>query len=498
MKKSVIIIGAGIAGLSAGCYAQMNRFDSAIYEMHDIPGGLCTSWRRGDFVFDGCVDWLTGSAPDGMFYPLWREVGVIQGSTFFQHDAYCCARDGTAPVTFWFDPDRLETELLAHAPQDGAIISEICGLIRTLKTFKPVVNKAPEVMGFADYMCMMPDMMRHSKQYRAFFKYGKITMRQLGQRFANTELGHTVASVWGEGFPVSLFASMMAWGAGKTAGFPFGGSLGVAERMAQRYLSLGGAIHYKNRVDTILTENGTAVGVRLADGSEHRADYIISAADGHDTITRLLGGQHHSAQTRQWYGEYPTFPAYLQVSLGIGKSLRDLPVTTFYLPHKPLIIADREVPSMVIRNYAFDPSLAPEGKTSLAVRLFTDYEYWEKLYADKPRYRAEKEALAQQVIGAVDGLLGGIRNCVERIDVATPSTYVRYTGVWKGAAMSWLPTTQNFGKNIAKTLPGLSHFYMAGQWLTPGGGLPTALKAGRDTLQMICKKEKLRFSTSAE
>ena len=44
--KSVIIIGAGIAGLSAGCYAQMNGLRSQLFELHTIPGGLCTSWRR--------------------------------------------------------------------------------------------------------------------------------------------------------------------------------------------------------------------------------------------------------------------------------------------------------------------------------------------------------------------------------------------------------------------------------------------------------------------
>ena len=46
-SKSVIIIGAGIAGLSAGCYAQMNGYTSRIFEMHDKPGGLCTAWKRG-------------------------------------------------------------------------------------------------------------------------------------------------------------------------------------------------------------------------------------------------------------------------------------------------------------------------------------------------------------------------------------------------------------------------------------------------------------------
>ena len=41
-QRSIIIIGAGIAGLAAGCYAQMNGYSSEIHEAHDKPGGLCT------------------------------------------------------------------------------------------------------------------------------------------------------------------------------------------------------------------------------------------------------------------------------------------------------------------------------------------------------------------------------------------------------------------------------------------------------------------------
>ena len=46
MDNTIIIIGAGVAGLAAGCYAQMNGYRSQIFELHNLPGGLCTSWVR--------------------------------------------------------------------------------------------------------------------------------------------------------------------------------------------------------------------------------------------------------------------------------------------------------------------------------------------------------------------------------------------------------------------------------------------------------------------
>jgi cation diffusion facilitator CzcD-associated flavoprotein CzcO len=59
--RKAAIIGAGVAGLSAGCYARMNGYDAEIYESHSLPGGVCASWRRGEYLFDHCRHWVLGS-----------------------------------------------------------------------------------------------------------------------------------------------------------------------------------------------------------------------------------------------------------------------------------------------------------------------------------------------------------------------------------------------------------------------------------------------------
>jgi phytoene dehydrogenase-like protein len=83
-------------------------------------------------------------------------------------------------------------------------------------------------------------------------------------------------------------------------------------------------------------------------------------------------------------------------------------------------------------------------------------------------------------------------------DVATPTTFERYTGNWKGSFEGWqvTPGTWSIGKIMRKTLPGLDNFYMAGQWVEPGGGLPPAAMSGRNVMQIICKKEKRKFTTT--
>ena len=69
---------AGIAGLSAGCYGQMNGYKTRIFELHDKPGGLCTSWNRKGYTFDGCIEWLIGAKPGSAMNRIWQELGAAQ------------------------------------------------------------------------------------------------------------------------------------------------------------------------------------------------------------------------------------------------------------------------------------------------------------------------------------------------------------------------------------------------------------------------------------
>jgi phytoene dehydrogenase-like protein len=70
--SSIIIIGAGVDGLSTGCYAQMNGYSSRIFELHELQGGLCTSWKRKGYTFDRYVEWPVGSAAGNGLYRAWR------------------------------------------------------------------------------------------------------------------------------------------------------------------------------------------------------------------------------------------------------------------------------------------------------------------------------------------------------------------------------------------------------------------------------------------
>ncbi len=67
-EKRVLIIGAGVAGLAAGCYARMNGYQATIFELHTCPVGLCMAWERKGYTFDGCIHYLFGSGEGQPFH----------------------------------------------------------------------------------------------------------------------------------------------------------------------------------------------------------------------------------------------------------------------------------------------------------------------------------------------------------------------------------------------------------------------------------------------
>jgi phytoene dehydrogenase-like protein len=300
-------------------------------------------------------------------------------------------------------------------------------------------------------------------------------------------------------FPALLGLMPLVWMHARDAGYPIGGSLAFAQAIERRYRDLGGEISYGARVDTVLVEDDRAVGVRLADGTEHRADDVVSAADGHATIFGLLEGRYVSPAIRRAYQTQPIFRPLVQVSLGVARDLSAEPhALTFPLP-TPSTMAGEVRESLTVRHFGYDPTLAPTGKSVLEVLLDTDYDRWARLARDRGQYDTEKERIADAIVQELDRRFPGLAQDVEVLDVATPMTWERITGNCRGAYEAWLPTRGNIMASLRggtrTTLPGLDRFFMTGQWAS-GGGLPSVAPAARSLVRAICRRDKRPFVTS--
>jgi phytoene dehydrogenase-like protein len=486
MSKRIIVIGGGIAGLSAGCYCAMNGFDVQIFEMHNIPGGLCTAWKKKGYTFDLCIHWLVGSSPRSSLHRIWEELGLIQGRQFYKYEYYARAVDekGNEFVAYT-DPDRLEDEMLKLAPEDSRLIKSFTGDLRVLSR-REMPFESPS----------LKDLVRMLPVYRLFPKYS-MSVQEFSGRITSPVLRKlfTAALQWHE---MSLIFVMMtlAWMNNGSASYPIGGSLPLAKSIEERFLRLGGKIRYRTKVSKILVENDTAVGVRLTDGSEHKTDIVISAADGHSTIFEWLDGKYVDDEVRGYYDRLPAFPPIVFVCVGVAADLAKEPNTISYPLENQIRIGNSQHERIKVRNHSFDPTLAPAGKTVLSVVIPTDYEYWDEIGRSKQKYEAEKAHVEEAVINAIAERYPEIRSKIEVVDVATPLTFVRYTGNWHGSYEGWQFTRDTMRLKIKPTLPSLSNFYMAGQWLAPGGGLPGAALSARRTVKLLCEKERIRFKTT--
>jgi phytoene desaturase len=485
-EKSAIIIGAGVAGLATGCYAQMHGYCTRIFEQHAIPGGVCTAWHRGGYTLDGCIHFLMGCRPDRGFYRLYEEVGALEENRLIHADDYLHFFDESTERSLRVtrDLDQLTHDLRTLAPDDGGFIDAFTAGVRALQGFDVDVMQARSLMRpipTPKYAWSARHLIKH-------FARNRISLEALSRRVRDPFVGWAVSNLFVPQAPVPfIFAALAQLTQGELAVVE-GGSLRFSQAMARRYESLGGQIAYQADVEEILVKNNRAVGVRLADGTTHHADLVISAADGHSTLFKLLGGRYVSRKLRKQYARWPLFDPLLLVSYGVARRFPGVPPTSVVRLQRPLTIAGREEPRIVYRVFNYDDTLAPEGKTVVQVYIQTDYDWWVALQRDRARYEEEKARLAEEILGRLEHHLPGIAARVEVTDVATPHTFQRYTRNYRGAFEGWLVTPETIQVTLEHMLPGLRDFYMVGQWTEPGGGIPVVIDAARRLVQALRRR----------
>jgi phytoene dehydrogenase-like protein len=499
VEKSIVIVGAGIAGLSTGCYARMNGYKTTILEMHSIPGGLCTAWKRKGYTFDISMHFLVNSKA-GPYHQMWRELGVVnEDSRFHYHDEIARIESGGKSLSMCIDPWQLEEQMLALSPADAALTKEFIRLLSG-RDMSGIMSLQPaEMAGPLDTLKKLPAVLPLLGTLR---KYGKLTLQEFAQRFQDPFLRDAVRSfVDSPGWPMPRFPMLVLAGYLKAgvseSGVPLGGSQGAAFRVAETYQQLGGEIHYKSRVVDLIIENDQVVGVRLEDGTEHRADIVAWAADGRTVIFDILGGRYLDDEVQSMYDEWTPVVSPVHVMLGVARDLSQEPHLVLFEAENPITIAGKEHRWLHFLHHCFDPSMAPPGKSAAEVWYATAYEYWGELARDRVRYEAEKQRIADYTIAELNKRWPGFASQIEVVDVATPATYVRYTGNWRGSPDGWYVTTENMMKRIPlRSLPGLSGFYMVGQWTMPYAGVPGSALSGRQLIQLLCKQSGRPFLTS--
>jgi len=176
------------------------------------------------------------------------------------------------------------------------------------------------------------------------------------------------------------------------------------------------------------------------------------------------------------------FQPIVLASFGVARSFDAEPSTLLIDGIDPLTLGGYRNEHLYLRIYNEDPAFAPPGHTVVQAMLSTEYDWWATRGA---QYQQEKDLAADRVLACLDQYLSGVKASVQMVDLATPLTFWRNARAWRGAFEGWIPTSNAF-KHVSKQLPGLERFYMAGQWVEPGGGVPTAVMSGRQVVEIIC------------
>jgi phytoene dehydrogenase-like protein len=117
MAKSIIIIGAGMGGLAAGIYGQINGYETRIFEMHTKPGGQCASWKRKGYTFDACIHHFFGCKPGSSLYRLWHELGAMPREMVALEDCTAVASPDGKMFVDYYDPREAERRLAQALPR---------------------------------------------------------------------------------------------------------------------------------------------------------------------------------------------------------------------------------------------------------------------------------------------------------------------------------------------------------------------------------------------
>jgi phytoene dehydrogenase-like protein len=496
----ISIIGAGISGLSAGCFLQMKGFETEIYEKHSKPGGLCTSWKAGDYTFDGCVHWLLGSNDKNPFYQLWSELIDMDSVEFVSHEVRVdievdklTDKYGSSVFHLYTNLEKLGNYMSDLAPEDSGQIKKLIRSMRKIQSYEipPEIKTLPAYYSWKQKIGSI----KHLPLLFFMLRNRHITNYSFAEKLRNPFLKEVFRVIYdGEEFPLLIITFPLAFSDLKSTGYPIGGSLRFAKKIEEKYLALGGKIHYSNGVKEIIVKDNCSTGLLLENGQEVASDITVSAADWYFTVFNALKGRFTDEKILALRDGkvIPIYYSIINVSLGISRPLGDLPHLIRFPIHEELISPDGTVYTRIeLHVYNYDPTLAPTGKTCVSASLYTrNADFWIDLHKnDHKKYEEAKREFSVKVIDILDQKFGRIKDFVEEKDIATPATFHRYTNNWKGSTQGWLP-----GKNIMASspvkfeLPGLKNFFYVSHWSMPGGGLPVAVKTAHDLSQIINRK----------
>ncbi|HEX2924918.1 MAG TPA: NAD(P)/FAD-dependent oxidoreductase [Ruminiclostridium sp.] len=481
MSKKVLIIGAGLAGLSTGIYLQKQGIPTEIFEISGQAGGMCIAWERQGYRFDGCIHWMVGTKPNTPFNDLYREVHALEEETVIHNAESIKTQINGKIYEIPMSLELFKNFLLTVSPEDSAKIEAFCREIGIM-----ITTRMPA--GAPTSLIELLDVIKNSRGFlKLVRKYAGITVGEYTEAYQNPVLKALLYNLMPPQYSFFGLIMMLGTRMSGNAGYPMGGAYEVINRMEKHYRELGGTLHFSSKVDKIIVEGGKATALESR-RQLYKADAIVAACDMYDVLNNMLCSKYAHKQLDPLLESAELFSPILIVSFGLNRKLHIPFSQIFECPEGIKTDSEKVCRYLSIRSFEFDPSSAPENCSSVMVILDSTLEYWKDLRNNDPEgYRRRKEELSLEVISALDRRIPGFKAAVAVTDVATPATYIRYANLYKGSWEGFAPTPSAFKYNIRKKIDGVQGLYLCGQWTTVGGGICSAVQSGKEAAKAITK-----------
>ena len=479
----IVVVGAGIAGLSAGALLASRGCKVLVIEAHDRPGGYCTSWTRRvrgrdgsvrRFIFDAGVQDISGLGPDRPLRRLLAAVGV-EGRIGWRRVFHRYVQDGLC-LDFPEDPAELEDLLCRNFPDDArgivAFLAEIAAIYRDLHASLDENAGSPPANGTIEAMLSWSARYSHAARWMHCSYAG-----MLDAFISSARLKHLLTTIAEyitdkrEHLTVGEMAPL--FGYYFEGGFyPVGGSQKLADLLRAIIEENGGTIRLRTRVVRFLVEDERVAGVVTATGAIYRARLVIANGDVIATLTDLIGQRPLPSRYAQRIRALRRGPSAILLSLGLD-FVPDLPARTFVSAEKLHFGIGN--PSVI------DPSLAPSGCAALTLLyLLSEEEATGWFGMDKLAYRKAKEVFADRLVTATETIIPGLRKGILYRQTAAPPTFTRYTragngNIYGAARGQWRPS-------VKSPVPGLM---LAGAGCQNGPGVEAAVISGIASANLI-------------
>jgi phytoene dehydrogenase-like protein len=471
--QKVVVVGGGMAGLTAAAYLAQAGIDVEVFEQHYRVGGCCTSFRRRKFIFDAAIHGVGGCQPGGFLHDTFVDLGIWERLELLRSDPMDVIFSDNFYVPIWTDHERFIEELRQNFPHEGDRLAE---LVRFLSRF-----------GLGDLK-----------------RWGKATFRDVLDHYLRDDQAKAVfipplGNLGMSARRMDAVGACTLWRENQLNGgyAPRGSFQAMADLVAERIVELGGKVHPRHEVSRIDVEGGAVVGVQVrpmlaAVGDERYIPtrHVIGAAAVPHLYDDLIGREHVPRETAEWIDRAEYSLAGIAVFLGLNVNIHEKlrhGGNHWYIAADTIDEVEAWVEPGWIEQHMFDddgpfyfaqpthydPTLAPEGKSVMIVLLpgvCQSREYWKA---------GAQERMGEVALNRVSQLIPQLRDYVESIHVATSSTVEWYTRNTRGAWYGWALTPDQSNLNRPSRKSPIKGLVLAGHWTRPGAGLINAVKSGQ-------------------